>query len=265
MTDTPHDPLRTDEPHSARIYDYWLGGKDNYPADRAMGDQILSVLPMIGEMAVQNRAFLRRTIRFLAQERGLRQFLDVGTGLPTADNTHQVAQSVAPDSRVVYVDHDPLVLAHARALLDSDPEGRTAYVDADLRDPAAILREAAHTLDLSEPVGLVLLGVLFHIADDTVYDIVGDLVAALPSGSHVVITHSTDATTGPAMREAVRQWNEASSNPITLRAPDDVARFFDGLDLVEPGLVPITRWRPNPTDVGEPRDVDEFGAVARKP
>ncbi|MBR8740637.1 SAM-dependent methyltransferase [Nocardiopsis sp. MG754419] len=265
MSHTPPDPLRTDEPHSARIYDYWLGGKDNYPADRAMGDSILSVLPMIGAMAVQNRAFLRRTIRFLTEERGLRQFLDVGTGLPTADNTHQVAQSVAPESRVVYVDHDPLVLAHARALLDSAPAGRTSYVDADLRDPETILREAAGTLDLSEPVGLVLLGVLFHVPDDTVYGIVHALVSELPSGSHVVITHSTDAATGPAMREAVRQWNEASSNPITLRTPDQVARFFDGLDLVEPGLVSIPRWRPATPEVGEPQAMDEFGAVARKP
>ena len=261
----PHDSLKADEPHSARIYNYWLGGKDNYPADRAMGDQILSLLPMIGEMAVQNRAFLQRTVRFLAEERGIRQFLDIGTGLPTADNTHEVAQRAAPESRIVYVDHDPLVLAHARALLTSTPEGHTAYVDADLRDPAAILNEAAEHLDLTRPVALTLLGLLFHIPDDSVYDIVRDLAAALPSGSHVVITHSTDAATGGAMEEAVRQWNEASSTPIVLRTPEQIERFFEGLELVEPGLVSIPMWRPDPTDIGEPRFMDEFGAVARQP
>ncbi|GAB3705546.1 SAM-dependent methyltransferase [Nocardiopsis oceani] len=261
----PHDALNTEEPHSARIYNYWLGGKDHYPADRAMGDQILSVLPMIGDMAVQNRAFLRRTVRYLAADRGIRQFLDIGTGLPTANNTHEVAQAVAPDSRIVYVDHDPLVLAHARALLTSSPEGHTAYVDADLRDPAAILREAAEHLDLAQPVALTLLGLLFHIPDDSVYGIVEDLVAALPSGSHVVITHATDAATGEAMVEAVRQWNAASSNPITLRTPAQIERFFDGLELVEPGLVSIPRWRPDPAEIGEPGFVDEFGAVALKP
>src|SRR5699024_5760027 len=167
MSHSQDDPLKTGEPHSARIYNYWLGGKDNYPADREMGDQILSVLPMIGEMAVQNRAFLRRTVRFLASERGIRQFLDIGTGLPTADNTHR------------------LVLTHARALLTNSPEGRTDYVDADLRDPATILREATKTLDLSRPVGLPLLGVVFHIPDDSAYTLVQELVNALAPGSYL--------------------------------------------------------------------------------
>ncbi len=265
MSHTPQDTLNTHEPHSARIYNYWLGGKDNYPADRAMGDQILSVLPMIGEMAVQNRAFLQRAVRYLVKEQGIRQFLDIGTGLPTADNTHEVAQQAAPDARIVYVDNDPLVLAHARALLTSTPEGHTAYVDADLRDPATILRASAEHLDLSQPVGLVLLGLLFHIPDDSVFDIVRELVAALPSGSHVVITHSTDAATGESMVEAVRQWNEASPVPIVLRSPEEIERFFEGLDLLEPGLVSIPMWRPAPSEVGEPRFMDEFGAVARKP
>ncbi|MFE9245124.1 SAM-dependent methyltransferase [Nocardiopsis sp. NPDC006938] len=264
MSHTPHDTLNTSEPHSARIYDYWLGGKDHYPADRELGDRILSVLPMIGEMAVQNRAFLHRTVRFLAQG-GVRQFLDIGTGLPTADNTHTVAQAVAPESRVVYVDHDPLVLAHARALLTSSPEGRTAYVDADLRDPGVILSAAAEHLDLTRPVALTLLGVLFHIPDDTVYEIVRELVAALPSGSHVVITHSTNAVTGPAMAEAVSQWNAESSNPITLRTPEQIERFFEGLELIEPGVVSIPLWRPEPHEIGSHREMDEFGGVARKP
>lgn len=268
MPHSPHEvhpDIDTSRPHSARIYDFWLGGKDHYPADRAMGEQILATLPVIGDMAVKNRAFLRRTVRFLAQERGVRQFLDVGTGLPTADNTHEVAQGVAPDSRVVYVDHDPLVLAHARALLTSTTEGRTAYVDADLREPAAVLREASRTLDLAKPVALTLLGVLFHLPDDSVHTIVRDLVAALPSGSYVVLTHSTDVVTGPAMREAVRQWNEASSNPITLRSPALIERFFDGLEPVDPGLVSIPLWRPGPSDVGAPEEIDEFGGVAYKP
>lgn len=265
MSHTQDDPLKTHEPQSARIYNYWLGGKDNYPADREMGDQILSVLPMIGEMAVQNRAFLRRTVRHLASERGVRQFLDIGTGLPTANNTHEVAQSVAPESKIVYVDNDPLVLAHARALLTSSPEGRTAYVDADLREPAKILSEAAKTLDLSQPVALTLLGVVFHIPDDSAYTIVRELVDALAPGSYITLTHSTNAVTGEGMKEAVRQWNESASTPIRLRTPEEVGRFFEGLELLEPGLVSIPLWRPEPSELGEPQPMDEFGAVARKP
>lgn len=264
MAHTDDDPLKTSEPHSARIYNYWLGGKDNYPADREMGDRILSVLPMIGEMAVQNRAFLRRTVRFLAAERGMRQFLDIGTGLPTADNTHEVAQSVAPESQIVYVDNDPLVLTHARALLTSAPEGRTAYVDADLHHPQSILREAATTLDLSRPVVLTLLGVVFHIQDDSAYTIVRELVDALAPGSHLILTHATSAVTGQAMEEAVRQWNESSSTPIRLRTPAQIEGFFEGLELVEPGLVSIPLWQPAHSDLGEPQAMDEFGAVARK-
>ncbi|KOX15249.1 SAM-dependent methyltransferase [Nocardiopsis sp. NRRL B-16309] len=271
MPPTPQDPsavdrlLDTGEPHSARVYDYWLGGKDHYPADRAMGDQILSVLPMIGEMALQNRAFLRRAVHYLAAERGIRQFLDVGTGLPTANNTHEVAQAAAPESRVVYVDNDPLVLTHARALLTSTPEGRTDYVEADLRDPDTILREASRTLDFDRPVALTLLGVLFHIPDDSAYEIVARLMDALPPGSHLVVTHATNAVTGEAMDEAVRQWNASSSAPISLRTPEQFARFLDGLEPVEPGVVSIPLWRPDRGEVGEPREMDEFGAVARKP
>ena len=265
MPHTQDDPLKTGEPHSARIYNYWLGGKDNYPVDREMGNQILSVLPMIGEMAVQNRAFLGRTVRFLASERGVRQFLDIGTGLPTADNTHEVAQSVAPESKIVYVDNDPLVLTHARALLTSSPKGRTDYVDADLRDPATILREAAKTLDLSRPVGLTLLGVIFHIPDDSAYTLVQELVNALAPGSHLTLTHSTNAVTGKAMEEAVRQWNESASVPIGLRTPEEIERFFEGLEMVDPGLVSIPLWRPDHSEIGEAQPMDEFGAVARKP
>src|SRR5699024_7434960 len=265
MSHSQDDPLKTGEPHSARIYNYWLGGKDNCPADREMGDQILSVLPMIGEMAVQNRAFLRRTVRFLAAERCLRPCLDIGTGLPTADNTHERAQSVAPESKIVYVDNDPLVLTHARALLTNSPEGRTDYVDADLRDPATILREATKTLDLSRPVGLTLLGVVFHIPDDSAYTLVQELVNALAPGSYLTLTHSTNAVTVEAMEEAVRQWNESASVSIRLRTPKEVERFFEGMEMVDPGLASIPLRRRDHSEIGEPQPIDEFGAVARKP
>ncbi|MFV2194977.1 SAM-dependent methyltransferase [Nocardiopsis sp. LOL_012] len=264
MSHTPPAPIDTSQPHSARVYDYWLGGKDNYPADRAMGDQILSVLPMIGEMAVQNRAFLKRTVRYLAQEVGIRQFLDIGTGLPTVENTHEVAQAVAPESSIVYVDNDPLVLTHARALLTSSPEGHTAYIDADLREPEKILAEAGKVLDLEQPVGLILLGVLFHFPDDEVYTIVRTLVDALPPGSHVVLTHATNVATGEAMEESVRMWNESSPASIMLRTPEQIEGFLEGLEPVEPGLVSITQWRPAPAEIGEPQLMDEFGVVARK-
>src|SRR5689334_15916937 len=190
----PPAEIDTSVSHSARIWNYWLGGKDNFAADRAAGDRVAAMLPSIVAQARADRAFLGRAIRYLAGQEGIRQFLDIGTGLPTADNTHEVAQRVAPGSRIVYVDNDPLVLAHARALLTSTPEGSCDYIDGDLRDPEAILTEAARTLDLAEPVALMLLGVLHHIPDTgEVYEIVRRLVAALASGSYVTINHSTSA------------------------------------------------------------------------
>ncbi|MHA4816668.1 SAM-dependent methyltransferase [Streptomyces aculeolatus] len=252
-------------PHSARIWNYWLGGKDNYGPDREVGDQIASANPQIVEIARAQRGFLKRAVRCLAAEHGVRQFLDVGTGLPTADNTHEVAQRVAPGSRVVYVDHDPLVLAHSRALLASAPEGATDYIDADLHDPDAILAQARRTLDLSRPVALVLLGTIAHVTDDTAYGIVGQLMAALPGGSFLVLCDDTEVVRPDAMREMIRQWNEAGENPRVNRSPAQLARFFDGLEMLEPGLVSVSLWRPETADVGAPAAVDDFGAVARKP
>jgi S-adenosyl methyltransferase len=263
----PGPKLDTTVSHSARIWNYWLGGKDNYAVDRAAGDKVAAMLPSIVAQARADRAFLGRAVRYLAGEAGIRQFLDIGTGLPTADNTHEVAQRVAPDSRIVYADNDPLVLAHARALLTSTPEGVCDYVDGDLRDPGKILAEAARTLDFARPVGLMLLGVLHHISDTgEAYSIVRRLVAALAPGSFVAVNHSTSAVHGAAMEEAVRHWNQVGTPPMTLRSPEQITRFFDGLDLLAPGVVSCSRWRPDLSPVGgQPAEVDEFCGVARKP
>ncbi|NSC25246.1 SAM-dependent methyltransferase [Streptomyces albus subsp. chlorinus] len=268
MTDTPRpDPREIDEtvPHSARIWNYWLGGKDHYEVDREVGDEIARSNPGIVTTARAQRAFLCRAVRYLAGEAGIRQFLDVGTGLPTVDNTHEVAQRIAPEARIVYVDHDPLVLTHARALLTSTPEGVTHYIDADLRDPDAILRGAAGTLDLRRPVALMLLGVVAHITDDSAYGIVRRLMDALPPGSHLVFSDSAEIVNPEAVRAMVRQWNRTSDNPRVNRSREQILRFFDGLELLEPGLVSVTRWRPEALPFGEPDEVDNVGAVARKP
>ncbi len=256
--------IDTSVAHSARIWNYWLGGKDHYPVDRRVGDQIAEMFPDIVRLARADRAFLGRVVRHLVGEAGIRQFLDIGTGLPTADNTHVVAQKVAPACRIVYVDNDPLVLAYARALLTSTPQGMTDYLDADLHDPDKIVREAARTLDFTQPVAVMLLGVLIHITDDReAYAIVDRLLDAVPSGSYLVIAHSTNEITGAAMDEAVRHWNEFGKPPMTLRTPQAIARFFERLELLEPGVVSTTRWRPDPSDHGR-RDVDEFCGVGRK-
>jgi O-methyltransferase involved in polyketide biosynthesis len=258
--------IDTSVPHSARIWNYWLGGKDNYDVDRRVGDETTRVYPEIVDLARHQRAFLGRAVRFLAGEAGIRQFLDIGTGLPTADNTHEVAQRVAPDARVVYVDNDPLVLVHAAALLTSTPPGVTNYVAADLRDPEAIIRQAAETLDFTQPIAVTLLGILIFITDDEeVYSIVRTLVDALPSGSYLVLTHSTNAIHGARSDEAVRIWNEGGSTPMVLRTPDQIAGFFTGLDLLEPGIGPLSHWRPEPNPWGTTAEVDEFCGVARKP
>ncbi|QBI56441.1 SAM-dependent methyltransferase [Streptomonospora litoralis] len=260
----PETTLDTSVPHSARVWNYWLGGKDNYAADRAAGDRFLEVFPGMAKGARASRAFLARTVRYLAGEAGIRQFLDIGTGLPTVDNTHEVAQSVAPETRIVYVDNDPLVLVHARALLTSTPEGATDYVEADLRDPETILRAADATLDLSQPVALMLMGILGHIADyDEARGIVRRLMAALPSGSHLTVNDGTNVLS-EANSEAHRQYNESGAVPYIQRTPEEIGGFFEGLELVEPGVVSVTRWRPDPTPFGEPPEVDGFGAVARK-
>lgn len=257
--------INSSVPHSARIWNYWLGGKDCYEIDRQVGDQIAEANPAILEIAREQRAFLVRAVEYLVAEAGIRQFLDVGTGLPTANNTHEVAQRLAPETRIVYVDHDPVVLAHAEALLTSTREGATDYVDADLHNPDAILEHAAKTLDLTQPVALVLLGISAHVTDDSVYEIVGRLMDALPSGSHLVLCDDTEVLNPEQMREMIEQWNEASDNPRINRSPEQLARFFDGLELLEPGLVSVSRWRPAGAGAQAPAEVDDFGGVARKP
>jgi O-methyltransferase involved in polyketide biosynthesis len=253
-------------PHAPRIWNYWLGGKDHFAADREIGDRMAQMYPDIVELARADRAFLGRAVRYLVREAGVRQFLDIGTGLPTASNTHEVAQGIAPQCRVVYVDNDPLVLSHARALLVSSPEGATDYIDADARDPERILRIAARTLDFGQPVAVMLLGVLIYVSDNAeAYRIVTQLMDVLPSGSYLVIAHSTSEVRGEATEELVRTRNKFVEPPMTLRSAQQITRFFDGLELIEPGVVSCPRWRPDPTDIGHPTDVDEFCALARKP
>ncbi len=262
----PSDQIDTTVSHSARIWDYWLGGKDNYEVDREVGHRIEEMLPDIVAQARADRLFLGRVVRYLAGEVGVRQFLDIGTGLPTVDNTHEVAQRVAPECRIVYVDNDPLVLVHARALLTSTPVGTTDYIHADLHDPGDIIAGAARTLDFARPVATTLLGVLWHVLDDgEAYAIVSRLMAAVPPGSYLALNHPTLEVTGEKMATAIEYWNQYGKPPGTHRTPQQIARFFDGLELVEPGLVSITRWRPEATPFGEPDEIDQFGGVGRKP
>jgi len=259
--------IETSVPQSARIWNYWLGGKDNYPVDRAAGDQYREAFPGITDIARASRQFLTRAVRYLAGEAQVRQFLDVGTGLPTADNTHEVAQRIAPEARIVYVDNDPLVLVHARALLTSTPQGVTAYVNADLREPDKILQAAAETLDLTQPVALMLMGILGHVGDyDEARAIVRRLLEALPSGSHLALNDGTNVISS-GFEEAQRHYNETGAVPYHLRSPEQIAGFFSGLELVEPGVVSCPRWRPDPADRGGglPAEVDAFGGVGRKP
>ncbi|MEV8630615.1 SAM-dependent methyltransferase [Streptosporangium sp. NPDC051023] len=252
--------------HSARIWNYWLGGKDNYTIDREIGDQFSAIFPDIADIARSSRGFLARAVRYLAGEAGIRQFLDIGTGLPSVDNTHEVAQRVAPESHIVYVDNDPLVLAHARALLVSTPEGATEYIDSDLRDPDRILQAARATLDFSRPVALMLMNILGHVTEiDEARAIVKRLLDALPSGSYLVVADGTNVIKGPEFEEAIAIWNREGSTPYILRAPEEIALFFDGLELIEPGVVSCPRWRPHPVVLGSDREVDEFCGVARKP
>jgi hypothetical protein len=254
----------TGVPQTARIWNYWLGGKDNFAADRQVGDQVREAFPKIVENARDSRAFLVRAVRYLAGEAGVRQFLDIGTGLPTAHNTHEVAQSVAPDSRIVYVDNDPLVLVHARALLTSSPEGVTDYVEGDLREPEKILQEAARTLDFSQPVGLMLMGILGHISDDDhARSIVQRLLEGLPSGSYLATYDGSD--TSPEVVEAARIWNLSANPTYHLRSPEKIASFFEGLELVEPGVVSVSRWRPEPAPDELPAEIDQYCGVGRKP
>jgi len=256
----------TQHAHSARVYNYWLGGKDNFAADRAAAEQAISANPGIVADVRANRAFLARAVRFLAADCGVRQFLDIGTGLPTASNTHEVAQATTPDARIVYVDNDPIVLAHARALLTSTPQGATAYLDADLRNPAAILEPAAQTLDFGQPIALMLL-IILHLIPDTEdpYAVVTTLVQALPPGSYLVLAHPASDIRATQMAEMTRRVNERMSGPkATMRDREAISRFFDGLDLVEPGVVQPQQWRPDPGALSAPL-VTAWCGVARKP
>jgi hypothetical protein len=250
-------------PHSARIWNYWLGGKDHYPVDRAAGDKYRETYPGIVDTARAVRYFMARAVRYLAAEAGVRQFLDVGTGLPAVDNTHEIAQRVAQESRIVYVDNDPLVLAHARALLSSRPEGACDYVDADMREPAQILTAAARTLDFGQPVALLLMGVLGHVSDyDAARAAVDGLVGQLAPGSYLALADSVRV--GDAHITAGEKYAETGAVPYQLRSPGEIAGFFHGLDLVEPGVVPVHQWRPDPAPFPAV-PVDTLGGLARKP
>ncbi|HEU4349166.1 MAG TPA: SAM-dependent methyltransferase [Actinoplanes sp.] len=265
-TDQSHPPIDINIPHTARIWNYWLGGKDNFAADRAVGDQVQQFLPDIVTSARADRAFLRRAVRFLVVDAGIRQFLDVGTGLPTAQNTHQVAQSIAPESRIVYADNDPMVLSHARALLTSTPEGATDYLDADGRDTGTILRAAANTLDFARPVAVMLLGILNFIGDDEeAVGVVRRLMAGVPSGSYLAVAHPTTEIKPEESAAAAKQWNETAKPPITLRSKAQLMRYFEGLELLEPGVVTCTKWRPEASDPTAGTDVYQFCGLARKP
>jgi hypothetical protein len=257
--------IDTSVAHPARVYDYWLGGKDNFAADREAAERVLAVSPGLRFRVQANRAFLARAVRYLVAEGGIRQFLDIGTGIPAASNTHEVAQAVAPGSRVVYVDNDPIVLTHARALLTSTPQGATAYLDADLRSPGQILGAAALTLDFSEPVALILLGIMHLIQDsEDPYGIVAKLMAALPAGSYLALSHPA-SDIGAGQSEAQRRYNERVSTPQTLRSHAEVCRFFGGLQLVPPGAVYVHTWRADPGDEAPAGTTSAHGGVGRKP
>ncbi|MGC4806253.1 SAM-dependent methyltransferase [Micromonospora sp. DT233] len=268
----PSDRIDTTVAHPARRYNYLLGGKDNFQADRDSADEMAAAFPTIRTTALENRRFLQRAVGYLTREAGLRQFLDIGTGIPTADNTHEVAQRIAPQTRVVYVDNDPIVLAHARALLTSSPEGATAYIDADLRDPEKILAhpELRRTIDLGQPVALMLVAILHFLPDpDDPYALVRHLVDALPSGSYLAASHATHEYLPPPVAEKAKATtrNGGPEELLRMRSRAEITRFFDGLEVVEPGIVSVAQWRAE--QEAEPRpsvaDVSMYGAVARKP
>ncbi|MFJ8688885.1 SAM-dependent methyltransferase [Micromonospora wenchangensis] len=268
----PSDRIDTSVAHPARRYNYWLGGKDNFQADRDSGDAMAAAFPTVRTAALENRRFLQRAVAHLAREAGVRQFLDIGTGIPTANNTHDVAQAITPQARVVYVDNDPIVLAHARALLTSSAQGATAYIDADLREPEKILHhpELRRTLDLEQPVALMLVAILHFVTDvEDPYGVVGRLLAALPPGSYLAASHATYDYLPPAVAEQARAGNRDGNPPgmINLRSRDEFARFFDGLDLVAPGVVSVAEWRAEAEPQPRPTvdEVSVYGAVARKP
>jgi hypothetical protein len=264
VTNQPLPEIRPDVPHGARIWNYWLGGKDNYAADREIGDAVNAVFPEIVDVAFKSRQFLNRAVRYLAGEAEVRQFLDIGTGLPTMQNTHEVAQSVAPDARILYVDNDPLVLAHARALLvDTTPEGVTKYLDADYHYPDRIIEQAREILDFSRPIGVMFMGVFGYVPDyDEASSIISRVLGAVPSGSYLALWDATN--TSEAVIRGERAQAELGS-PYQLRTVEEIRGWFAGTKLVEPGLVPVTQWRPGDVEVGQAEHIDAYGAVGRKP
>ncbi|MEJ3655348.1 SAM-dependent methyltransferase [Actinomycetes bacterium KLBMP 9759] len=274
-TPNPHanTGIDTTVPHSARVWNYWLGGKDNYAVDRKTGDAVIAVYPQITANARESRKFLKRVVGFLAGEAGIRQFLDIGTGLPTADNTHEVAQRIAPDAKVVYADNDPLVLAHARALLVGTPEGETKYLHADVRDVPDLLQGAAEILDLGRPVAVLMLGVLGHVHDtDEARSLVAQILERVPSGSYLAIS---DAILTEERRIAEQTYAGTDGVHYHARPPEEIASFFDGLDWVGPGFTSVSVWQAAADDasgadgenvqpISTPAPVDQYGGVARK-
>ena len=268
----PQVDLQLDRPHPARVYDYLLGGKDNFAADRAAAQAGMEANPNSRVPPRENRAFLRRVVRYLARDAGISQFLDIGTGIPTSPNVHEIAQDADPQARVVYVDNDPIVLAHARALLTSGPVGKTAYIDADVRNVGRILGSAdlRQTLDMNRPVGLLLIAVMHFITDeDDPWDLAARLLAELPAGSYLALSHLT-GDFDPAAWEGVAAVYRRSGVTMQVRPLAAVERFFTGLDLLDPGVVSLPRWRPEPNHLGQlaqPSDaaVSVYGGLGRKP
>ncbi|NUO57327.1 MAG: SAM-dependent methyltransferase [Hamadaea sp.] len=254
MNDAPQNAellsrLDTSVAHSARLWNYLLGGKDNFAADREAAEQVLAFMPELVQSARYNREFLGRVVRHLAGSAGIDQFLDIGTGLPTANNTHEVAQKTNPAARIVYVDNDPMVLVHARALLTSTPEGATDYIDADIRDPETILQNAARTLDFERPIAIMLLGILNFVVDDAeAAAIVTKLLDAVPAGSYLVLSHPTAEVHREAVERAMQMWNSSGSAPICARTPAGISKYFEGLEVLEPGFVTVSQWRPDGND-----------------
>ncbi|MCI0686842.1 MAG: SAM-dependent methyltransferase [Sporichthyaceae bacterium] len=267
----PSVDVDTTVPHPARVYDFWLGGKDNFAADRALAESIMQWVPVMPAKVRVNRAFLGRAVRYLAEVEGIRQFLDVGAGLPTARNTHQVAQEIEPSNRVLYVDNDPVVVAHARALMASNGPGMTGFEQADLRNPDSIMYHPAfaRTLDLTQPVGVLMLAVLMLIPDDEhPYEAVSKLMTVLPPGSYLAVTHLT-ADVDPAGVGGLVAAAEQQGSVVVARRRAEVEEFFAGMDMITPGVVPVTSWRPEPEGEISPEDqlagTYAYAAVGRKP
>jgi hypothetical protein len=264
MADASYD-FDTSVAHPARVYDYWLGGKDNFAADRKAADDVIAVRPSVRDDIRANRQFLGRAVRWLTAEAGIRQFLDIGTGIPAAGNTHQVAQQIAPDARIVYVDNDPIVLVHARALLTGTDAGVTAYIDGDLRVPKPILAAAHETLDFTQPIAVLLIGVLHLISDEEdPAGIIAELMAAVPAGSCLALTQPASDVNAEQAAAGAQRYNERVATKQTRRSREQTAAFFAGLELVQPGVVQFHRWHPEPDAAGLDREVSGWGGVGRK-